>query len=184
MAPPTTTPGDTTTNEVKAPTDPCTMGDVLNTFLQTIQTEQGPRVVPKTISFKDGRQRGSWENSMPDAGHRATVAEFVRYPLGGRTARLGLICCPTENWVAQQNKPKQGEGDWEGCWHASAVGLFCGDDGGKHLVVWDCDPTVAGDEARTARASTLLRGVQRDLWREVLKAVSSRCRLWYNTDAS
>ncbi|OAA63443.1 hypothetical protein SPI_03606 [Niveomyces insectorum RCEF 264] len=92
------------------PRNPTASGSELAAFLYSLQTDDGPAVFPRVISFANDTERKGWIASIPDAKERATILEFLRHPLRTKRGRLALISCPTDNWVQQKDKPSGDQG--------------------------------------------------------------------------
>ena len=137
-----------------------------------------PYVHDKAIAYRHARNRRNWARHLPeDPQSRSTFIEFWNQPKQGRKVWLGCFTTTTENTVCP---------DWdELIWHVWGAAVIETTEGqGKHLIIWDCDPSATHDEeGQLIRQKDIMFGFQKDLV-AYARAHCSLSEVWYNVDSS
>lgn len=164
------------TPQINPPSDPKSLASDFFDFLQQFQAfENAPYVHPKAISFNDASHRANWNPSIPDAPHRDTLPQFYNAKKNGKKCWVGFFSGETANWVDTPN--------WQDePWHCFTIAIIQDPVEGKHMVVIDPDPSP--DAKPGQRATTILKGLQRNLFLWIRKHKTKSLRLWYSIDQS
>lgn len=162
---------------MEPPSDPLTLGPDFFPFLNQFQQHpKAPYVHPRAISFRDAAHQDNWINYLDDARDRDTIINFYRTKKDGKSTWIGFCSCERINWVQYQD-------DWKTePWHCSTIAVIQDQKKGKHLVVYDPDPSPHA--ISNARITSVLRGLQRNLFLWIRENKTKNIRVWYSVDRS
>lgn len=110
---------------------------------------------------------------MQDAIHRDTLPDFYNAKKNGKKCWIGFFSGETVNWIDDPTWATEP-------WHCFTIAIIQDPSRGKHMVVIDPDPSP--DAKADARATTILKGLQRNLFLWIRKNKTKNLRLWYSTD--
>lgn len=110
---------------------------------------------------------------MQDAIHGDTLPEFYNAKKSGKKCWIGFLSGETVNWIKSPSWATEP-------WHCFTIVIIQDSIKGKHKVVLDPDPSP--DAKSGARATTILKGLQRNLSLWIRKNRTKHLRLWYSTD--
>ncbi|KAI5782890.1 hypothetical protein DFH27DRAFT_579112 [Peziza echinospora] len=142
----TTVPPSVDFNDIKAD---ALDSEILTALLYIHNTNSNPDTIfgLNQYSFSTTQMR---INQLPDfnpdidQGHsRGTYRDFERIPCRWDQVKIALFTTPTHSWVKQNKKDKEGTAKWETAWWHAWVGIIrpfgTTRNGGKELLIWDCD---------------------------------------------
>ncbi|KAF7528423.1 hypothetical protein G7054_g10148 [Neopestalotiopsis clavispora] len=169
---------------VRAPFDSTDPAHRLVPFLTHAGLVDGaPYIHPRPVSFKSAVEKANWLGYEPaDARSRDVISQFLNVRHPGPTW-LCYLDAPVINWVADNYTTEDGHKAWEDRpWHSYAIAVIKdrAPRGGKHLVVYDCDPPR--NITRNPRIRGLLRSHVFSLYAQLRRI--GAVRVWYNADSS
>ncbi|KAF4996981.1 hypothetical protein FGRMN_4169 [Fusarium graminum] len=163
-------------------------GDLVPFLSQFSQMPSSPFVFPHVISFTDSQQKSNWQNDLADWDERKTIRDFYTMPKNGKKCWILFASVDRINWVATGDAWKKEP------WHCFAMALIQdpAPKGGKHLVVFDPDPSPITEPvmedgkavSKERRITAILRGQQRNIYSWIKNNKSKNLRVWYSVDQS
>lgn len=167
-------PLDTILSTLKdCPISPTTLAEDLYFFLLKLPVSPKPYIHPRVISFSSIDNRKAWEVSkLPDALYRDVFSTFYNRGKQGNSTWIGLFSIPTGTAMGN---------DWEDApWHCFTVAIISRKEGGKALIIWDCDPVPV--DPKRSRIKHILWGRQLAFTSYIRKRCP-KVEVWYNTDS-
>jgi len=142
-----------------------------------------PYIHPRIIRWPVPASRENWRQILGDSevDDAADFGEFFKRPTTARSTRniwLGLVASWSGTWVATP------ESEWLDGWHAWAFALVKDPQGGKHLLIWDCDSKMdlRVGLGPTQRPREVFLGLQTKLYERARKeGMNIYERVWAGT---
>lgn len=148
------------------------------TFLEAIQSPNGPYIHPRPISYKNKADRSSWKPDKDGLGGVAdfraydTLTEFMFAPCY-QNVRAGLFITTSSSAVGSAEERMYG--------HVWAAVVAKQSSRGKLLAIFDCDKTPFDLDGQLRCCRHLLTGRQRDLTQLAAKRYIHKVYLWEDT---
>ena len=167
------------------PCDKTTEGHILQAFLAPMFNKadpSSPYIHSQPVSFYTAQDKANWRTWMPTEDHKArdTFKSFTHASHHGRNTWLAFFSTPTGSWVGKSATEQE-----HIAWHCFAAAVIAGQAGGKHIIIWDCDPRRIFDDKRALplRPNEFMISHQHGFLNELQKRWNIKS-LWYNQDLS